>query len=132
MLTIHRRGKYMSKRILLLSCCAPCSCAVIEKLHNDGENFAVAFYNPNIHPKAEYIKRKNEQQELCQKWGIGYADVFNDSEFNTYLERYNQYTATTSKYPSGDYVHPTKEGYELFYLPLIEDAIYDSTKKKNA
>ena len=74
MLTIHRRGKYMSKRILLLSCCAPCSCAVIEKLHNDGENFAVAFYNPNIHPKAEYIKRKNEQQELCQKWGIDFIE----------------------------------------------------------
>lgn len=64
----------MQKRILLLSCCAPCSCAVIEKLHQDGEDFAVAFYNPNIHPKQEYIKRKQEQQDLCKKWGIEFIE----------------------------------------------------------
>ena len=46
-----------SGKILLLSCCAPCACAVIKKLHEDGADFAVAFYNPNIHPAAEYAKR---------------------------------------------------------------------------
>ena len=46
----------LGKRILLLSCCAPCSIAVIEKLKLDGENFAVIFFNPNIHPSDEYKK----------------------------------------------------------------------------
>lgn len=93
-----------------------------------------------VYVRSHNMKRRDYEDQLiygetaikiCQKWGIEYADVFNDSEFNTYLERYNQYTASTKKYPAGDYVHPTKEGYELFYLPLIEDAIYASAKKKS-
>ena len=45
-------------KILLLSCCAPCCCAVIEKMARDGYDFAVAFYNPNIVPAAEYEKKR--------------------------------------------------------------------------
>ncbi len=63
----------MSK-ILLLSCCAPCACAVIKKLHDDGVDFAVAFYNPNIHPEAEYIKRHDEQKRLCEQWNIQFVE----------------------------------------------------------
>ena len=64
----------MSK-ILLLSCCAPCACAVIKKLHDDGADFAVAFYNPNIHPEAEYIKRRDEQKRLCELWQITFVEL---------------------------------------------------------
>lgn len=63
------------QKILLLSCCAPCSCAVIKKLHDDGADFAVAFYNPNIHPAAEYEKRRNEQKALCCKWDIPFIEL---------------------------------------------------------
>lgn len=63
------------EKILLLSCCAPCACAVIQKLKADGINFAVLFYNPNIHPKAEYEKRRDEQKSLCQKWGIEFIEL---------------------------------------------------------
>ena len=79
----------MQERILLLSCCAPCSCAVIEKLHQDGANFAVAFYNPNIHPQKEYLKRKTEQQELCQKWGIDFIEFdYNPKDWLTLTKDY--------------------------------------------
>lgn len=61
-------------KILLLSCCAPCACAVIKKLHDDGVDFAVAFYNPNIHPEAEYIKRRDEQKRLCEQWNIQFVE----------------------------------------------------------
>lgn len=61
-------------KILLLSCCAPCACAVIKKLHDDGVDFAVAFYNPNIHPEAEYIKRCDEQKRLCEQWNIQFVE----------------------------------------------------------
>ena len=37
-------------KFLLLSCCAPCSCAVIEKMAQDKVDFAVVFYNTNISP----------------------------------------------------------------------------------
>lgn len=47
-------------RILLHSCCAPCSSYVIEYLSNYF-NITVIYYNPNISPKEEYLKRKHEQ-----------------------------------------------------------------------
>lgn len=67
--------EYANKKILLLSCCAPCSCAVIKKLKDNGETFAVLFYNPNIHPEAEYIKRRDEQKNLCRKWDIEFIEL---------------------------------------------------------
>ncbi len=60
----------LDKRILLLSCCAPCSSAVIEKLKNDGVDFEVVFFNPNIHPIDEYVKRRDEQLRYCENFGI--------------------------------------------------------------
>lgn len=67
--------KMVQDKILLLSCCAPCSCAVIRKLKDDGANFSVLFYNPNIHPLAEYEKRRDEQKRLCQKWDIDFIEL---------------------------------------------------------
>ncbi len=50
-------------RLLLHSCCAPCSSSVLEQLINGGQfdEITVYYYNPNIFPESEYIKRKNEQ-----------------------------------------------------------------------
>lgn len=48
------------QKILLHSCCAPCSTAVIEKLAKDFE-ITIFYYNPNIYPEEEYFKRKNEE-----------------------------------------------------------------------
>lgn len=67
-------------RLLLLSCCAPCACAVIKKLHEDGTDFTVAFYNPNIHPAAEYKKRRDEQKQLCATWNIPFTELSYDPE----------------------------------------------------
>lgn len=64
-----------SQKILLLSCCAPCACAVIKQLHEEKANFTVAFYNPNIHPKAEYEKRRDEQKHLCDMWEIPFVEL---------------------------------------------------------
>ena len=55
---------------LLLSCCAPCSCAVIKKLAEDGVKFSVLFYNPNIRPYEEYRRRCEENRRVCEKYGI--------------------------------------------------------------
>lgn len=50
-------------RLLLHVCCAPCFCGSIEKLT---ERFDVTafYYNPNIQPKEEFIKRENALKEL--------------------------------------------------------------------
>ncbi len=48
------------RKILLHSCCAPCSTAVIERLA-EFYDITVLYYNPNIFPETEYLKRKGEQ-----------------------------------------------------------------------
>lgn len=47
-------------KLLVHSCCAPCSSYVLEYL-NDYFDITVLYYNPNISPKEEYEKRKAEQ-----------------------------------------------------------------------
>lgn len=49
-----------NKKLLLHSCCAPCSCAIIEYLQDYFE-IDIFFFNPNITQYDEYIKRLNEQ-----------------------------------------------------------------------
>lgn len=70
--------------LLLQSCCAPCSSSVIERLmpHFD---ITVLYYNPNIEPKEEYERRKNEQINFLKqikspnKLDIIDADYDNDN-----------------------------------------------------
>ena len=52
-------------KLLLHSCCAPCSSYVIEYLSEYFE-ITVFYYNPNIFPESEYTKRILEQQELIK------------------------------------------------------------------
>lgn len=62
----------MRKKLLLHSCCAPCSTAVLERLLEEMPEYdiLVFYYNPNIYPKAEYEKRKAEQ--------IKYINIINN------------------------------------------------------
>ncbi len=52
--------------LLLHTCCAPCSTAVIKRLANYFK-ITVFYYNPNISPKEEYEKRKEEQKRFIKE-----------------------------------------------------------------
>ena len=67
-------------RFILLSCCAPCSCAVIKTLAERKENFAVLFYNPNIRPLAEYQKRCAENKRVCEMFKVPFIELEYDNE----------------------------------------------------
>ncbi len=54
------------KRLLLHSCCAPCSSHVISYLTNYFD-ITILYYNPNISPRSEYDKRKEEQIRLIKE-----------------------------------------------------------------
>ncbi len=68
------------KRLLLHSCCAPCSGEIMENLLASHINFAIYFYNPNIHPRKEYDIRKNENIRFAEKHNIPFIDADYDSE----------------------------------------------------
>jgi len=60
----NAKNNYVPK-LLLHSCCAPCSSYVLEYLSNYFE-ITVLYYNPNIFPKEEYEYRINEQARLIE------------------------------------------------------------------
>jgi predicted adenine nucleotide alpha hydrolase (AANH) superfamily ATPase len=49
----------VNRRILLHCCCAPCSLACIASLREEGIEPVLFWYNPNIHPRGEYNKRRD-------------------------------------------------------------------------
>ena len=68
----------MSK-FLLHTCCAPCSIAVIDELKGRYD-LTVFFYNPNIHPEEEYLKRKAEVIKICTEWQVPMIDMDYETE----------------------------------------------------
>lgn len=67
------------KKILLHSCCGPCSTACIERLKNYFD-ITVIYYNPNIEPTEEYEMRKREQMRLLNILHIEFLDCDYDNE----------------------------------------------------
>ena len=67
------------KKVLLHSCCAPCSGELMEALVASGFEFTIFFYNPNIHPRREYEIRKNENIRFAQKMNIPFIDADYDT-----------------------------------------------------
>lgn len=61
--------------VLLHSCCAPCSSAILEWMRGHGFAPTVFYFNPNIFPEAEYLVRKRECQRYCEKLGVPFIDA---------------------------------------------------------
>lgn len=71
-------------RLLLHSCCAPCSSYVLEYLSNFFE-ITIYYYNPNISPIEEYEKRKAEQKNFISKLETKYKINFLESQYDNYI-----------------------------------------------
>ncbi|MBS0358748.1 MAG: epoxyqueuosine reductase QueH [Proteobacteria bacterium] len=69
-----------ASKLLLHSCCAPCSGEVMEALIHSKIDFTIFFYNPNIHPKDEYELRKNENIRFAEKHNIPFIDADYDTD----------------------------------------------------
>ncbi len=69
-------------KLLLHSCCAPCSSHCIEYL-SQYFNITVLYYNPNIYPEAEYEKRKAEQKRLICEMDTKYPVKMLDCDFES-------------------------------------------------
>ncbi len=74
-----------ANKLLLHSCCAPCSGEVMEALIASDINFTIFFYNPNIHPLQEYEIRKNENIQFANLHNIPFIDA--DYDKDAWFER---------------------------------------------
>lgn len=71
--------------LLLHACCGPCSSYVLEYLMKYFD-ITIYFYNPNIHPEAEYVRRLNELKTFLprfdkDKLACLYEENYNPEEF---------------------------------------------------
>ncbi|MDB6452339.1 epoxyqueuosine reductase QueH [Falsirhodobacter sp. 20TX0035] len=67
-------------KVLLHSCCAPCSGEVMEAMTASGIDYTIFFYNPNIHPKKEYLLRKDENIRFAEKHDVPFVDADYDAD----------------------------------------------------
>ena len=57
-------------KLLLHTCCAPCSVYCIDSLREEGIEPTVYWYNPNIHPYMEYKARRDCLKEYTKNIGV--------------------------------------------------------------
>ncbi|MDW2799138.1 epoxyqueuosine reductase QueH [Clostridium boliviensis] len=81
-------------KLLIHSCCAPCSSYVLEYLSQYFE-ITVYFYNPNIYPPLEYIRRVEEQERLINEMKFEHpvtlqTGVYEPEEFYRIVEGYEK------------------------------------------
>lgn len=66
--------------VLLHTCCAPCSSAIIEAMVANGITPVIYYCNPNIYPHEEYEIRKNECTRYAESLGLEIVDADYDHE----------------------------------------------------
>jgi len=72
-------------KLLLHSCCAPCSGELMEAISASGIEYSIFFYNPNIHPTKEYMIRKQENIRFAEKHNVPFIDA--DYDRDNWFER---------------------------------------------
>ncbi len=104
--------------LLLHSCCAPCSSSVIERLLPYFK-ITIFYYNPNIEPYKEYLKRKEEQIKFIKDLNenINFLDCDYENEI------FKELSKGLENMPEGGY-----RCHKCYNLRLEKTAI---TAKKN-
>lgn len=76
-------------KLLLHACCGPCSSYVLECLVSVFD-IKVCFYNPNIYPSDEYIRRKEELKRFLNQINIqNFVEIsYNEKEYYEAVKGY--------------------------------------------
>ena len=110
---IQKRGQ-KTPRVLLHSCCGPCSSAVLEYI-TQYFDVTLLWYNPNLYPKEEFDRRFRTQVELIEKMGL--ADKVSILAEPWKSEDYYRRVKGLENEPEGG-----KRCAECFRLRLLETA----------
>ncbi|MBU0278477.1 epoxyqueuosine reductase QueH [Gemella sp. zg-1178] len=86
--------KNIRPKLLIHSCCAPCSTYVLEYLSKFSD-ITIFFSNSNIHPKEEYIKRMLVQKDFIdnfnKKTGNNVSFIFDEYKPSKFLKAVRGY-----------------------------------------
>lgn len=67
-------------RVLLHVCCGPCAIYPVQRLKDEGFEVTGFFYNPNIHPLTEYLRRREGLLAVADKLGLDL--ILKDEEYD--------------------------------------------------
>lgn len=80
--------------LLLHSCCGPCSVAAIHNLKNLKLDVVGYFYNPNIYPYEEYLKRLENYEKVMNFFQINYiAEKYSKEEYEKEHKRWLEFVS---------------------------------------
>ena len=96
-----RKGESM--KLLLHTCCAPCSVYCIDTLRNEGIEPTIYWFNPNIHPYMEYKARRD-----CLKEYTKSIDVEAIFEENYGLDEFCKNVVNSLETRCQDYCYPVR------------------------
>ena len=111
-------------KLLLHTCCAPCSVYCIKSLRSENIEPTVYWFNPNIHPYMEYKTRRDTLKEYTKSVGINAIfdenyglkefckNVINDLENRCVKYCYRVRLEQTARYAK-------KHGYDTFSTTLL-------------
>lgn len=89
-------------RLLLHSCCGPCSTSVIERLASNYD-ITVFYYNPCITDRDEYLKRLDTQKKFIKAYNknaCGAVEIkFSEGDYDT--DAYLKYATPYAEEPEG-------------------------------
>ena len=112
------------KKVLMHTCCAPCSIYCIDSLRAEDIDPTIFWYNPNIHPYIEYKARRDCLRDYCEKikiknifieeYGLDEfcKNVVNDVPNRCVKYCYKKRLSQTVRYAA-------KHGYDAFTTTLL-------------
>jgi len=79
------------KKVLLHVCCGVCEAYSIKKLKDDNYYVEAFYFNPNIHPEKEYLRRKKEAEKVASINRVKFIEgAYNPSIWFDACSRYNK------------------------------------------
>ena len=111
-------------KLLMHTCCAPCSVYCIDKLREEGIEPTVYWYNPNIHPYTEYKARRDCLKEYTKSKNlnarcVNYCYPVRLRKTFEYAKEHGYDTVTTtllySIYQKHDFIKKLMEQYSKEY-----------------
>lgn len=73
-------------KLLLHICCGPCAVYPVSAIREEGIEFEGLFFNPNIHPIEEFVRRKENVEKLSaiKDFNVTFRDEFMQKEWESY------------------------------------------------
>lgn len=98
-------------KLLLHICCAVCACALADKFKKEGVEVIGYFYNPNIHPFQEFLKRMKAVKTFAEQEKI---KVYYDETYG--LDNFMRLMGTSAK------THDSQRCVKCYRMRLEETA----------